>query len=58
MTKSSAPYWGLINSQKHNGKEHMELRGIYNEATTMLILRIHIVMADLILVGNVVIYLL
>ena len=36
----------------------MELRGIYNESTTMLILRIHNVMADLILVGNVVIYLL
>lgn len=57
MIKSSAPYWGLINSHKHIGKEHMELRGIYSEAT-MLILCIHIVMADLILVGNVVISLL
>lgn len=41
----------------HIGKEHMKVRGIYNEAT-MLILRIHIVIADLILVGNVVISLL
>ena len=37
--------WGLINTNKHIGKAHMNVGCIHSEAT-MLILRVHIVVAD------------